>query len=156
MNGIADENRVTQIQIDRMLTSAVILSWKDLLHVTRMGLIHIEYVPGKSLRDLKMWELTGKGEWSLICEYWTSGGPSGRQGDGMTFCNDYQSEGLTDMLEVIMQHQDCFVASLGPGAGLIQVMAPTVEERLSATACMRHAYESLGLAFARLPEAPEA
>jgi hypothetical protein len=92
----------------------------------------------------------------LICEYWTSGGPSGSQGDGMTFSNDYQSEGLTDMLEVIMQHQDSFVASIGPGAGLIQVMPPTDEEKLSATACMRHAYESLGLTFARIPVAPAA
>ena len=154
MGSIPNEKRTIKIDLDRMLTSAVVLSWEDLLHVTHGGLIHIEYAPGKTLQYLKAWELTGKGEWSLVCEYWMSRGPTAVPRDGMTFSNDYHSAGLTDMLEVIMQHQDRFSDSLDrPGAGLIQVTLPTDQESLAATSCMRHAYESLGLTFAHIPAA---
>jgi hypothetical protein len=151
---IPNEKRSIKIELDRILTSAVVLSWEDLLHVTHGGLIHIEYAPGKTLQYLKVWELTGKGEWSLVCEYWMSRGSTAVPPDGMTFSNDYHSAGLTDMLEMIMQHQNRFSDSLDrPGAGLIQVTLPTDQESLAATACMRQAYESLGLTFAHIPAA---
>lgn len=151
---IPNEKRSIKIELDRILTSAVVLSWEDLLHVTHGGLIHIEYAPGKTLQYLKVWELTGKGKWSLVCEYWMSRGSTAVPHDGMTFSNDYHSAGLTDMLEMIMQHQNRFSDSLHkPGAGLIQVTLPTAQESLAATACMRQAYESLGLTFAHIPTA---
>jgi len=154
MRSSSNEKRTLTIELDRILASAVVLSWQDLLHATHGGLIHIEYAPGKTLQYLKVWELTGKGEWSLVCEYWMSCGPAGLPRDGMTFSNDYHSAGLTDMLELIMQHQDRFSDSLDrPGAGLIQVTLPTAQESLAATACMRQAYESLGLTFAHIPKA---
>jgi len=154
MTSIPDEKRTIKIELDRILTSAVVLSWQDLLHATHGGLIHVEYAPGKTLQYLKVWELTGKGQWSLVCEYWMSCGPAGLPRDGMTFSNDYHSTGLTEMLELIMHHQDRFSDSMDrPGAGLIQVTLPTSEERLAATACMRHAYESVGLTFAHIPAA---
>lgn len=154
MSSIPDGKRTIKIQMDRILTSAVVLSWEDLLHVSQRGLIHIEYAPGKSLQYLKVWELTGKGAWSLVCEYSMSSGPAAPSRDGIRFSNDYHSAALAEMLETIMQHQDSFAASLvGPGAGLIQVTLPTNEESLAATDCMRHAYESLGLAFAHIPAA---
>lgn len=153
MNNIPDEKRTVNIQMDRMLTSALVLSWADLLHVSQRGLIHIEYAPGKSLQYLKVWQLTGKGEWRLVCEYSMSRGPTATPSGGMTFSNDYHSAGLAGMLEVIMQHQEHFAASVATGAGLIQVTLPTEQENLAATACMRHAYESLGLTFAHIPAA---
>jgi hypothetical protein len=157
MSIIPDGKRTIKIELDRILTSAVVLSWEDLLHVSDGGLIHIEYAPGKTLHYLKVWELTGKGEWSLVCEYWMSRGPGGLQRDGMTFSNDYHSSALTDMLGLIMQHQDRFSDSLDkPGSGLIQVTLPTTQESLAATACMRHAYETLGLTFAHIPAAARA
>src|SRR5579862_4027031 len=120
------EKCAMKIQMDRILTSAVVLSWEDLLHVSQRGLIHIEYAPGKSLEYLKVWQLTGKGEWSLVCEYWMPNGTTDATRDGITFSNDYHSAGLAGMLEVIMQHQESSAASLmAPGAGLIQVMLPT-------------------------------
>jgi hypothetical protein len=142
------------IQMDRILTSAVVLSWKDLLHVSQRGLMHIEYVPGKSLQYLKLWDLTGKGEWSLVCEYSMPSGPVSSPRDGISFSNDYHSAALAEMLETIMQHQDSFAACLvSPGAGLIQVTLPTNQESLAASACMTLAYESLGLTFAHMPKA---
>ena len=151
MNSIPDGKRTVNIQMDHMLTSAVVLSWPDLLHVSQRGLIHIEYAPGKSLLYLKVWDLTGKGEWSLVCEYWMSRGPTATPLGGMTFSNDYHSAGLAGMLEVIMQHQEHFAASLVTGAGLIQVTLPSEQESRAATVCMKQAYESLGLTFAHIP-----
>jgi len=151
MNSIPDGKRTVNIQMDRILASAVVLSWQDLLHVSQRGLIHIEYAPGKSLLYLKVWDLTGKGEWSLVCEYRMSRGPTATPLGGMTFSNDYHSSGLAGMLEVIMQHQEHFAASLVTGAGLIQVTLPSEQESLAATVCMRQAYESLGLTFAHIP-----
>lgn len=154
MTGIPHGKRVIEVQMDRILESAVILSWKDLVHVSQRGLIHVEYAPGPSLQYLKIWELVAKGSWSLICEYWMQQGPGSTPVVGLTFSNDFRSEGLAQMLEVIMQHQDSFVSSFGrPGAGLIQVTPPTEQESLAASACMRDAYEGLGLSFARIPAA---
>ncbi len=144
------------VQMDRILESAVVLSWSDLLHQSQRGLIQIEYAPGTRLHNLKLWHLTGRGEWSLICEYWMSRGPTDSPGDGVTFSNDYHSAGLAEMLEVIMQHQDNFAPSLKPGAGLIQVTLPTEQENLTSGASMRHVYESFGLSFAHIPAASAA
>src|SRR5689334_504857 len=85
MNSVSNQKRAIKIELDRILTSAVVLSWQDLLHAAHGGLIHIEYAPGKTLQYLKVWELTGKGEWSLICEYWMSCGPAGLPRDRITF-----------------------------------------------------------------------
>ncbi len=154
MKSIPHGTRTISVQIDRILESAVVLSWKDLLQPSQRGLIQIEYTPGTRLPFLKIWQLAGSGEWSLVAEYWMSRGATGTPADGMTFSNGYHSAGLAAMLEVIMQHQDHFVASLvRPWAGLIQVTPPTEQEHLAAGACMRHAYESLGLTFAHIPAA---
>ena len=108
MKSIAPGTPMIKVQIDRILQSAVVLSWKDLLHPSQRGVIHIEYAPGASLPYLKIWQLTGRGEWSLVCKYWMAPGPSGTQVDGMTFSSGYHSTGLAEMLEVILQHRDHF------------------------------------------------
>lgn len=142
------------IEMDRILRSAVVVSWKDLLPVSQRGLLHIEYAPGERLPYVKIWHLTGKGAWSLVCEYWMSREPARISGAGMTFSNGYYSAGLAAMMEVIMQHQGFFTASLiSPGAGLIQIILPTDQESMAATNCMRHAYESLGITSAQIPTA---
>jgi hypothetical protein len=156
MKSIPQGTTMVKVQMDRILESAVVLSWKDLLHRSQRGLIHIEYAPGTRLPYLKIWQLTGRGGWSLVCEYWMSRGPTDSPGDGMTFSNDYHSAGLAEMLEVVMQHQDNFAPSLKPGAGLIQVTLPTEQESLASGACMRHVYESFGLSFAHIPVAAAA
>jgi hypothetical protein len=154
MKSIPQGTHTISVQIDRILESAVVLSWKDLLQPSQRGLIQIEYAPGTRLPFLKIWQLAGRGEWSLVGEYWMSPGPTGTPVGGMTFSNGYHSAGLAAMLEVIMQHQDHFVASLvRHRAGLIQVTPPTEQENMAASACMRHAYESLGLSLAHIPEA---
>jgi len=139
------------VQMHRILESAVILSWKDLLRPSQRGLIQVEYVPGIHISYLKIWQLTGKGEWSLVCEHWLSHRSAVATDDGTTFSNGYHSAGLAAMLQVIMQHQDQF-ASLRPGSpSSTQVKLPTEQDTLAATACMNQAYESLGLVFTHVP-----
>ena len=139
------------IQMARVLESAVILNWKDLLRPSQRGLIQIEYVPGIHISYLKIWQLTGKGEWSLVCEYWLSHRPAIATDDGTTFSNGYHSAGLAAMLHVIMQHQDQF-APLPPNSpSSTQVRVPTSQDTLAATACMRQVYEDLGLVFSNVP-----
>jgi hypothetical protein len=159
MNSIPDGNGIVKIQMDRILESAVVLNWEDLRHVSQRGLIHIEYAPGKSLQYLKVWQLTGKGEWSLVCEYWMSRGPIATPATppgGMTFSNGYHSEGLAQMLEVIMEHQGEFVPSEGPSAGLVQVTRPSEEEKQAANTCMNQTYNRLKLAFGHITDAAAA
>ncbi|HLJ89282.1 MAG TPA: hypothetical protein VKZ53_20860 [Candidatus Angelobacter sp.] len=146
MNGIP-HRMMAKVQMDRILESAVVLSWKDLTHPSQRGLIHIEYSPGAHLLYLKIWQLMGNGAWSLICEYWMPHGSTDGPRDGMTFRNDYHSSRLAKMLEVIMQHQDNFAPSLKPGAGLIQVTPPTKQESFASEASMRHVYDIFGLSL---------
>jgi hypothetical protein len=143
---------ISIIQMHRILESAVILSWKDLLRPSQQGLVQIEYVPGPHLSYLKIWQLTGKGEWSLVCEHWLSHRPAIATDDGTTFSNGYYSAGLAAMLQVIMQHQGHFAAPLRPHSpGSIQVQLPNEQDTLAANVCMRQAYESVGLTFTHVP-----
>ena len=143
--------RATQIiQMHRILESAVILSWTDLQRPSQRGLIQIEYVPGTHLSYLKIWQLTGKVEWILVCEYWLSHRPGIATDDRTTFSNGYHSASLAAMLQVIMQHQDQF-APLRPGSpSSTQVQLPTEQDTLAATACISQVYESFGLVFAHV------
>jgi hypothetical protein len=50
MNNIPPGTTMVKVQMDRILESAVVLSWKDLLHPSQKGLIRIEYAPGHNER----------------------------------------------------------------------------------------------------------
>jgi hypothetical protein len=145
-----------RVQIDRILESAVVLSWKDLVHPSQRGPIDIEYAPTTDRPYLKIWQLSRRGAWILVCEYWMTRRPTGASVGRPTFSNGYHSAGLAEMLEVIMQHQDNFAPGLNFGTGLIQVTPPTEQENLKSGACMRHVYESFGLTFAHIPAAAAA
>lgn len=140
---------IKRVQIDRVLESAVVLSWKDLLHTAKEGLVHVEYgtAPEPSLQYLKIWLSTARGTWDLICEYWMSAGSSKVPVAGLTFSNGYYSADLAQMLANMMRHQEGFPNSLcgESGVNLIQVQPPTESDRLKAGACMTEAYHRLGL-----------
>ena len=154
MKSIPHRRPILAVPMDRILESAVVLSWKDLVHPSQGGPLHIEYVPETPFPYLKIRQLTGRREWILVCEYWISRGLTGVPVDELTFSNGYYSARLAEMLEVIMQHQDHFVDSrVRPRTGSIQVTPPTEQETLAAGACMRHAYECFGLTFAHIPAA---
>lgn len=145
------QRNVPVIQMRQILESAVILSWKDLLHPSQRDLIQIEDYPGTHRSYLRIWQLTGKGEWSLVCEHRFSHLPVGATDDGTTFSNGYHSAGLTAMLGVIMQHQDQFKPVQPGSPNSTQVYLPTEKDTLAAAACMKQAYESFGLVFTHVP-----
>jgi hypothetical protein len=149
MERIADESPLEKVRMDRMLENAVILSWEDLPHDFEPDLIHIECAPGASLDYVKIWQSVAKGAWNLICEYWVSP-RSAAAPTRLTFSNGCHSEGLAQMLEVVMQHQPDFVPVEGPGSGSIQVTRPSEEEKQAANTGMKHVYNCLGLTFERI------
>ena len=54
MNSIPQGTTMVKAQMDRILESAVVLSWKDLLRPSQRGLIHIEYGSWDSMfRNIK-------------------------------------------------------------------------------------------------------
>ncbi len=136
--------------LERMLESAVIVSWADLIHDAQPGLIHIEYgfAPAGTLDYLKVWSSLTRGHWLLACEYWMSA--STFHGTGVRFDNGYASEGLAHILEFVMQHQSEFDLPMNRGRqGLLQISTPTQEECVAAGVSVHEALDRLGSA---LPE----
>ena len=97
-----------RVQIDRVLESAVVLSWKEMLQRRKDGIVHIEYgtAPEPSLQYVKIWVSTRRGLWDLICEYWMSQGTSRVPTRGLTFSNGYHSLQLQHILEHTLGHGD--------------------------------------------------
>jgi len=135
--------------LERTLESAVIVSWVDLIHEAQTGLIHIEYgfAPAGTLDYLKIWSSLSRGHWLLACEYWMS--ETALHGAGVRFDNGYASEGLSNILERVMQHQTFFVLPENMGRqGLLQIPTPTEEDRSAAGDWIRDAFARLGSAAA--------
>ena len=61
MERTANERPLMKVPMDRMLESAVILSWEDLPHDFEPGLIHIEYSLEVSLDYVKIWQVNRQG-----------------------------------------------------------------------------------------------
>lgn len=131
--------------LERMLESAVVVSWTDLMPDTQtVGLIHIEYgfAPGGTLDYLNFWSSTTRGHWLLACEYWMSATTS--HSAGVHFHNGYQSEGLAHILESVMQHQTAFSLPGNLGwQGLLQIPPPTQEESVAASALVSKSLDGL-------------
>lgn len=67
----------------------------------------------------------------------------------MRFDNGYESEGLSNILERVMQHQTSFVLPENMGRqGLLQMATPTKGDRLAAGEWIRNAFDRLGSALA--------
>jgi len=135
--------------LERTLESAIVVSWADLMRGAQTGLIHIEFgfAPEGTLDYLKVWSSLTRGHWLLACEYWMSA--STFHSAGVRFDNAYESEGLTHILELVMQHQGEFVLPPNLGRqGLLQISTPTQEEIVAAGALVHQAFARLGSALA--------
>jgi hypothetical protein len=135
--------------LERILESAVVVSWDDLMRGAESGLIHIEYdfAPSGTLDCLGIWSSITRGHWLLVCEYWMT--LSTFHIPGVHFENGYQSEGLAHILESVMQHQNSFV--LPPNRarpGLLQIPTPTEAERAAAATAVNEAIDRLSPALA--------
>ncbi len=121
--------------LERVLESAVVVSWADLMRGAEKGLIHIEYgfAASGTVDYVQIWSSITRGHWLLACEYWMS--PSKSHGTGVHFENGYQSEGLAHILESVMQNQTTFSLPADLGRqGLLQIPTPTREEAMAASA----------------------
>ena len=135
--------------LERVLESAIVVSWADLMRGTQNGLIHIEYCFASSgtLDYLQVWSSITRGHWLLACEYWMS--PSTFHGTGVHFENGYQSEGLAHFLESVMQHQNAFSLPADLGRqGLLEVTTPTEEESSAAAASVSEALDRVNSTLA--------
>jgi hypothetical protein len=133
---------------ERVLESAVVVSWKDLFRGTETGLIHIEYgfSPSGTLDYLQVWSSVRRGYWLLACSYWMSA--SKLHDSGVHFDNGYQSEDLASILAVVMQHQTSFALPPNLGRqGLLQIITPTEKESIAAAASIRNAFDCASSTF---------
>jgi hypothetical protein len=124
--------------LSRILESAVVASWADLMRGAQTGLIHIEYdfAPSGTLDFLQVWSAISRGHWLLACSCWMSA--SAFHQTGVYFENGYESEGLAHILESVMQHQDAFTLPQNLGRpGLLQIPMPKDEEGVAAAALVK-------------------
>jgi hypothetical protein len=121
--------------LERILESAIVVSWADLMRGAHTGLVHLKYgfAASGTLDYLQVWSSITRGHWLLVCGYWMSA--SKFHGNGVHFDNKYQSAGLAHILESVMQHQIAFVLPPNLGRqGLLQISTPTQEASKAASA----------------------
>jgi hypothetical protein len=139
--------------LERILESAAILSWADLVRNTQADLIQIEYgfAAGGTIDYLKFWVSISRGHWLLAVEYWTSLSQS--HNTGVHFENGYQSDALKHVLQTVMQHQAEFSLPVDLGRqGLLHIATPTQQESIVASALINETLRHLG-ALAELTSA---
>ena len=137
--------------LERLLESAIVVSWPDLIPGAQTGLVHIEYgfAPSGTLDYLRVLSSITRGQWLVACEYWMS--VSTFHSAGIHFHNGFHSEGLTHILESVMQHQTAFSLPADLGRqGLLQIPTPTQEESVAAAASVSEALDGVGSAPAQL------
>jgi hypothetical protein len=137
--------------LERILESAIVVSWADLMSGAPTGQVHLEYgfAASGTLDYLQVWSSITRGHWLLACGYWMSA--SKFHGTGLHFDNKYQSTGLAHILESVMQHQTAFALPPNLGRqGLLQISTPTQEESKAASA---YVGETLGRLGSR-PDSP--
>jgi hypothetical protein len=138
--------------LERVLESAVVVSWADLMRGTQAGLVHIEYdfAGGGTLDYLKFWSSMSRGHWLLALEYWAS--PSKSHSTGVHFENEYESDALKHILNSVMQHQNKFLLPVNLGRqGLLQIAAPTQQESVLASVLVNETLDSLDSLDERVP-----
>ena len=132
-------------KLEQLLEAAVVVSWADLMHGAETGLIHIEYgfAQAGTLDYLKLWSSLTRGHWLLAGEYWMSA--SDYHNAGTHLETGYQSEGLSNILEFLMQNQNAFVLPKDlDRKGLLQVGTPTEDQSKAASQFLSDAYRGFG------------
>jgi hypothetical protein len=110
----------------RILESAVVATWPDVVRGLPTDLVHVEYHLTASgvLDHLQVWSCIGKGHWLMVCGYQMAG--SEFHDTGVRFHNGYQSNSLARILDLVILHQKAFSTPRHLGrAGLLQISTPT-------------------------------
>ena len=150
MTPIADSQETQIVLLNRLLSSAVVLSWDELMPDLTSGLIHIEYQTGNdgSLEFLKTWASTVWGEWKLVCELWMR--PLWSHATGLRFGTDYHSADFARTLELVVG-AEAAVSVLPNLRSLIQVFPPTDLQRRDAELLAKEALDHHGSVPANAP-----
>jgi hypothetical protein len=126
-----------QTGIDKAFQYAVTLAWGEFTGAKPRS-IRVEYLceAGTALNHLTVWSVRAGGYQDLVCAY-EAPTSSGIQ-SGMRFANQPCSEGLTQTLNFIMQHQNQFSRPADAGRhGLVLVYPPDGDDRIEAAAWMK-------------------
>jgi len=128
----------------QLLEYAVVVSWEELMHAAKSGVVHLEYRTGPacSLEALHILSSRSRGYWNRVCEYSMQGSTSHPQ--GLRFHGGYHSEQLSRLLPWVMQHQEQFSNQSGPCCGgLLQIATPSEQETEIAARCIREVLEDV-------------
>ena len=131
--------------LERILESAVVVSWADLMRNAQADLIQIEYgfAADGTIDYLKFWASISRGHWLLAVEYWASRSDS--HDAGVHFENRYESDALNHVLQTVMQHQTEFLRPVDLGRqGLLQIAIPTQQESVLASALINETLRDVG------------
>ena len=130
--------------IERLIESAVTLSWEDLATSFPPLAMQVEYHrrPDRALEHLKLWSSASRGHWNLVCDYWMH--PTATHSQGITFTDTYSSAGLTRMFDAIMQNQQSLALPQGDFAnGLVQIAPPGKTQSIAAKHLMAETLERI-------------
>jgi hypothetical protein len=143
MKPVIESQEAQTVLLNRLLSSAVVLSWDELMPDSTSGLMHIEYQTGGdgSLHFVKFWSSTIWGEWKLVCELWMQS--LWAQVAGVRFGSDYHSVNLARTLKAVAAYER--PVALIPGLrSLIQVFPPSDVQRREAELLTTVALDSHG------------
>jgi hypothetical protein len=152
MRPIIESQEAQTVLLNRLLSSAVILSWDELMPDPTSGLMHIEYQSGDdgSLDFVKIWSSTVWGEWNLVCELWMRTRWS--HVTGVRFGSDYHSVNFARTLELVAGYERPL--SLLPSLrSLIQVFPPSEVQRRDAEVLTMVVLDSHGSTLTDAPVA---
>lgn len=134
------------MEFEKAIALVATSSWDDLIKANDQSCtICIEYrdIRGAALEWLKVWIVKQNGVWVLVCNYSTKASRS--QDLRFRFANSYDSATLTQGLDFVMQNQLRFQrrAAGSSTKGMVEVSAPTQEERTGADAWRKTVIDDL-------------
>jgi hypothetical protein len=138
---------ILNISLEQIITDTIVATWRELIGADSSPLVHVEYhraAPNKEVQYLKVWAREEKG-WRLVCQYWVSTS-DGQDVKGLTFCHPFYSASLGHLLMAVLENQGTFSDLCDQTHdGLIQIHAPSDQERETAVASLQVALTDRGL-----------
>lgn len=130
-NHRASTNAPQRQSFARLLKSAVVMNWTELIAAGKSGVVQVDCRFGEDdeVVHLTVWVATERGEWRHAGEYSMSK-RARKSPNGVSFDSGAACEKLAGTLDAILEHQASFVPLRNQGRdGLIEVEQPTTRER---------------------------
>lgn len=131
--------RQDKMELDQALQFAVVSSWDELVHPSEAYSIHVEYrnVSQAPLRSVEVWMIKKRGYGCLVFRYSVDQPASSAlrmEAPMMHFANSYDSKILAKNIDFIMRNQDRFSRPTHSVHGLVQIDAPSDQDRANSAA----------------------